>query len=221
MEYISIVNWKKYQHYKDRRPTWIKLLIDIIDEFDADGLPKKFHPLPDSAKLTLVLLLCLRANYNKYIPYPNKKWLKDRLGLNQINLQPLIDAGFIVIGTEVVQGDTEVIRDRPKVLPPEKDKDKESESDILKTKEENLDFSSTIESYKNLFNETFKPDTQYEINTFNKLAKGCHEISKDCKNHYQYIINEIADMKEYCKTHNKNDTDLKKMFVKKINKELT
>jgi hypothetical protein len=109
MATIQIKNWEKFQHYKDRRPTWVKLLIEIIDEFDQDGMPKKFHKLPDSAKLTFILLACLRANYNKHIPYPSEKWLKDRLGIQKLDLQPLVNAGFVVVDTELIQDDTETL----------------------------------------------------------------------------------------------------------------
>jgi len=121
--HIDIKNWEKFQHYKDRRPTWVKLLIEIIEEFDDDGLPKKFHKLPDSAKLTFILLACLRANYNKHIPYPSDKWLKKRLGISTVNLQPLVDAGFIYIDTEMIQDDTELIQDSTKVLAPERERE--------------------------------------------------------------------------------------------------
>jgi len=123
---ITIKNWSKFQHYKDRKPSWIKLLIEIIDPFDADGLPKKFHAMPDSAKLTFILLACLRANYNKHIPYPSDKWLRERLGITTLNLQPLVDAGFITIdtdliqnGTDLVQNDTDVFTTCTNSLPPE------------------------------------------------------------------------------------------------------
>jgi len=132
IRHINIKNWSKFQHYKDRRPTWIKLLIEIIDPFDSDGEPKKFHALPDSAKLTFILLVCLRANYNKHVPYPEDKWLKERLGINALNLQPLIDTGFICIDTDLVQDDTDLVQIRPKLLPPEREREtytKETETE--------------------------------------------------------------------------------------------
>lgn len=114
MDCIEIVNWSKFQQYKDRRPNWIKLLIEIIEEFDADGNPKKFHKMPDAAKLTFILLACLRANYNKHIPFPSEKWLKKRLGVKRLSLQPIIDAGFIKINTGVaVQNGTKVYENAP------------------------------------------------------------------------------------------------------------
>lgn len=102
MASIKINNWEKFQHYKDRRPIWIKLLIEIIEEFDANGEPKKFFVLPDSAKLSFVLLACLRANYNGKIPYPSDKWLRKRLGIKKLMLQPLVDTGFITIDSDTV-----------------------------------------------------------------------------------------------------------------------
>jgi hypothetical protein len=44
-----IKNWKKFQHFKDRRPPWIKLYRDILD--DAD-----FFELSDGDAKTLILL---------------------------------------------------------------------------------------------------------------------------------------------------------------------
>jgi len=97
MKYITIEHWERHQHYKDRRPKWIKLEIEIIEEFDADGNFKKFHPMDDTAKLTFICLLCLRANFNGKIPFKSEKWLTDRLGIENINLQPLVNAGYISI----------------------------------------------------------------------------------------------------------------------------
>jgi len=124
---IIINHWDKFQQYKDRRPNWIKLLIEIIDEFDADGNPKKFHKMPDSAKLTFILLACLRANYNSYIPYPNNKWLKTRLGIGKLDLQPVIDAGFISINTNPVQNCTELYE---KDTPERENRDREQRERI-------------------------------------------------------------------------------------------
>jgi len=97
MKYITIEHWERHQHYKDRRPKWIKLEIEIIEEFDADGNFKKFHPMPDDAKLTFICLLCFRANFNDKIPYKDEKWLAKQLGIETINLQPLVNAGYISI----------------------------------------------------------------------------------------------------------------------------
>jgi len=99
MKHITITNWHLHQHYKNRRPPWIKLLTEIIDQYDKNGEPKKFYRLPDSAKLTFVGLLCLRSRYETKIPYPSRKWLSMQTGIKNINLQPLIETGFITVAS--------------------------------------------------------------------------------------------------------------------------
>jgi hypothetical protein len=179
MDSINIKNWENFQHYKDRRPKWIKLLIEIIDEFDADGMPKKFFSLPDSAKLTFVLLACLRANYNKHIPYPSDKWLKNRLGVQTVNLQPLIKAGFITI-------DTELIQDCPKSLPPETERETEGETEGKKEKKKYMDFVLlTKEEYKKLVDQFGEAGASERISNLNTYigSKG-----KKYKSHYFTIL---------------------------------
>ena len=127
MKYIKIKNWDDFQAFKDgRKIKWIKLLIDIIDEFDHKGFPKKFYKMPDSAKLTFLALICLKPRYSEQIPYPSDKWLKEQLGIRTLNLQPIISNGFIEICTESVQSRTEPYESVP---------EKEIEKEIEKEKE--------------------------------------------------------------------------------------
>ena len=100
MEYIHIVNWEKTQHYKHRNPPWIRLYTEITEEFDKDGNEKKFHSMPDDAKLTFLMLLCLSSKFVNNIPYKSDNWLKDRLGIISINLQPLVINGYIEIASK-------------------------------------------------------------------------------------------------------------------------
>ena len=127
MKYIEVVNWDKFQHYKDRRPNWVKLYIEIIEEFDGDGDSKKFHSLPDDSKLTFLMILCLRAHFNKHVPFPSEKWLKRRLGIKRVRLQPLVDSGFIVIDTDSV---SEPYQADTVCLPPEREREREKEKEI-------------------------------------------------------------------------------------------
>jgi len=146
MQYITIKNWEKFQHYKDRNPPWIKLLVEIIDEFDENDEPKKFHSLPDSAKLTFILLACLRSRHRSKIPYKYDKDIKKKLGIKRLNLQPLIDAGFITIDSNSVakpyQLATKTLAQRQRT---------ETETETEKEKEKYLKFVFlTKEEYKKL-----------------------------------------------------------------------
>lgn len=62
MSYLAVTKFEKYQHYKNRRPTWIKFYVALLD-------PK--HPLnelPVSTRYLFDRLLLLAAEYNNAIP---------------------------------------------------------------------------------------------------------------------------------------------------------
>lgn len=58
---ISVKNWKKFQHFRDRRPPWIKLYRDILDD------PEWFALSGDEAKL-LVMLWVIASESDGYLP---------------------------------------------------------------------------------------------------------------------------------------------------------
>lgn len=137
MNYIRIPNFDNFQAYHDgRRITWIKLLIEIIERFDVQGREKKFYGLPDQSKLTFILLLCLRSHYADKIPFPSEKWIKDRLGLERVLLNPLVNTGFITIDTDSVQSCTSPYRNVP---------EREKEKEIEREKEKENDIESIFE----------------------------------------------------------------------------
>ena len=94
---VEIRNWRHFQHYKDRRPPWVKLYTEILDDFDEDGNPKQFRALPDTAKLTFLMLLALASRYNGIIPTDDPQWLATHTGLapESVNLAPLLQAKYI------------------------------------------------------------------------------------------------------------------------------
>jgi hypothetical protein len=59
---VRIKNWKKFQHFKDRRPPWIKLYRDLLDD-------KEWHDLdPKAAKLLVMLWLIASESDNGELP---------------------------------------------------------------------------------------------------------------------------------------------------------
>lgn len=58
---FRIKNWGKFQHFKDRRPPWIKLYRDILDDPDWFALD------PKSAKV-LVMLWLMASEDDGYLP---------------------------------------------------------------------------------------------------------------------------------------------------------
>lgn len=191
MNYISICNWEKHQHYKDRiRIHWIKLKIDIIEEFDENDEPKSFYKLPDQAKLTYVCLLCLRAKHNKRIPYKSDEWLAEQLGIASVDLGPLVAAGYINIDTD---GVPEPYQNRTTLVAVDKEKErkeyKEREEELIKrvgaeappedlTKED-LEESSLIKIKGELAKLT---ETLYQEKIFREAPKFKNQMLKQGKN---------------------------------------
>lgn len=89
---LEIRNWKKYQHYKDRNPPWIKLHWELLTSMDWVTL--------DDASRVLAIACMLIASRNE------GRIRADSLGLSYLertahlnakpNLKPLIDCGFLV-----------------------------------------------------------------------------------------------------------------------------
>lgn len=73
MAYLSIRNWKRYQHYKERRPPWIKFYVDILDDEELLELPAWTQLLWDR-------LLLLAAKKDNAIP-KNSEWICSRTGI--------------------------------------------------------------------------------------------------------------------------------------------
>jgi hypothetical protein len=58
---LRIKNWAKFQHFKDRRPPWVKLYRDILDD-------REWHRLNPSAAKVLVMLWLIASESDGYLP---------------------------------------------------------------------------------------------------------------------------------------------------------
>lgn len=108
MRYLSIKNLRKYQHYKNRRPPWIKLHREVLSDY-------AFGCLQDASKAHLMLLWLLATEYDNRIPC-DPEWLGRKLeAQSPINLDELVSAGFVEVyeadGT-LVNGASDVLASR-------------------------------------------------------------------------------------------------------------
>lgn len=88
MEYLSVVNWHEYQHYKERNPPWIKLHNKILDCYE-------YGCLQDASKLLLLSLYLLASRTENKIPN-DLEWIKAKAMIKgKIDLKPLIENRFI------------------------------------------------------------------------------------------------------------------------------
>jgi hypothetical protein len=103
MTYLQIKNWEKFQQYKDREPTWIKLHRELLNDYE-------FSRLPDAAKAHLMLIWLLASQMGNKLPC-DARWLTQKIGATStVDLNALIDSGYLV----PYQNDTET-----KTIPPE------------------------------------------------------------------------------------------------------
>ena len=79
---LRVKNWKKFQHFKDRRPPWIKLYRDLLDD-------KEWHRLDaESAKVLVMLWLIASEDFGNL---PDVETLAFRLRKSDSDVQTAID----------------------------------------------------------------------------------------------------------------------------------
>jgi hypothetical protein len=77
MNDMRIKNWSKFQHFKDRRPPWVKLYRDILDDMD-------WHQLdPLASKVLVTLWLLASEDENQQGTLPDIKTIAWRLRLTE------------------------------------------------------------------------------------------------------------------------------------------
>jgi len=79
MKYLSVPNLDKHQHYKDRRPPWIKLHASLLQDYE-------FSLLTDSEKYQIIAIWLLASQLNNKIP-DNSSWLCGQIQASKINLR--------------------------------------------------------------------------------------------------------------------------------------
>lgn len=85
---LRVKGWEKFQHYKDRRPPWIKLYNEVLDDYD-------FGRLPDASKWHLIAIWLLASRTDNAIP-DDERWLARMIGAHEpVDIQSLVSAGFV------------------------------------------------------------------------------------------------------------------------------
>ena len=89
--YIKPKGWSDFQHYKDRKPTWIKLHRDLLDNYD-------FHCLPVASKALAPCLWLLASEYEDGAIPADMHLIAFRMRMSPDDvmsaLEPLINKGF-------------------------------------------------------------------------------------------------------------------------------
>jgi len=87
--YLTVKNWKEFQHYADRSPPWIKLHRSVLDDYE-------FSALPDATKAHLMLIWLLASSNEGRVP-SDPAWLSRRLATTEtVDLDALVRSGFLI-----------------------------------------------------------------------------------------------------------------------------
>ena len=86
---LIVVNWGRFQHYKDRNPPWIKFHTSLLDDYE-------FQRLPDAAKWQLLLLWLVAARQDNRIP-DDGEWLASlfHVAEDELQIDLLVDRGWL------------------------------------------------------------------------------------------------------------------------------
>lgn len=83
-EFYEVKNWKTFQHYSDRNPSWIKLHRSLLNDHT-------FAKLSDGEKAQIVLIWLFAAGELGRIPN-DAAFLKGKLSLNRLPNLPRFEA---------------------------------------------------------------------------------------------------------------------------------
>lgn len=88
MQYLRVINFEKFQHYKDRHPTWIKLYRDLWSD-------QRFTRLTEFERYCLVSFFMIASQNNNQIPFDDK-WLRGEVRtVKKLPIDSLVLAGWI------------------------------------------------------------------------------------------------------------------------------
>lgn len=88
MRFLRVVNFDKWQHYKNRNPPWIKLYNGLLDNYE-------FAQLPDATKWHFIASTLLASRSNNKIP-DDAAWVARMIGATEpVDIDALVSAGFL------------------------------------------------------------------------------------------------------------------------------
>jgi len=118
MRHLAVKNFEHFQHYKDRRPPWIKLYQEVLEDYE-------FTRLQDASRSHLLAIWLLASRYENRIPY-DADWIgRAILASSPVDLDVLISAGFLT----VCDGASDTLAGRKQDAKPETEEETEAEKE--------------------------------------------------------------------------------------------
>jgi len=130
---FKIRNWRKFQMYKDRNPTWICVHVALLDDLDWEDIPdvEKWH-------IIAIWLLAADRDHPKDAGFEDgpslrydAEWIQRKCSLeSKPNLDRLVSLGYITCNELV----TDSLRTRYDTVPSETETEAQTETDSLSSK---------------------------------------------------------------------------------------
>lgn len=109
--FLKVRNFERFQHYRDRRPPWIKLYRDLWND-------PRFFDLAESDRYFLISFFIIASQNDNKVP-ANEKWLKREMATQRaIPIEALVDSGWLEVIVE---------HDASTLLPPYPETERETE----------------------------------------------------------------------------------------------
>ena len=133
-------DWDKHQHYKDRKPQWIKLHRDLLNDFS-------YSLVRIGTKATLPLLWLLACEYEDGVIDATIEEISFRIHIDKNTVQTAIDelveVGYFTLDSTLVQNGTEPY--------PREEKRRDREETEKEEKQKKFTFKlSQVTQYENL-----------------------------------------------------------------------
>jgi len=145
---MQIRNWKKFQHFKDRKPPWVKLYRDILDDLD-------WHELDATASKVLIMCWLIASEDDGRLPPVKTLAFRLRMSEKQTNdclnkLSHWLEQDDISVISEQYQSDS---------LETERETEKETEAEKKRgTKGSRLSTDFELPDSWTEFCQTERPD---------------------------------------------------------------
>jgi len=118
-----VKNWSNFQHYKDRKPAWIKLHRDILDDYS-------FQTMPDASRALAPCIWLLASEYEEGAIPADHQMLAFRFRRTEKEIReaikPLIDRGFLYLE----QNASKPLAERKQSAMPEEEEEREKEEEV-------------------------------------------------------------------------------------------
>jgi uncharacterized phage protein (TIGR02220 family) len=184
-----IKNWSKHQHFKDRRPPWIKIHREILDD------PEWFDLTGEEAKHLIMLWLIASEDEDMEGKLPSLKKIAFRLRVSESKAQQTLNK----LTNFLIQDDIKAISECCQVDAPETETETETEKETEKEKETATETTKGISisqmqeiiDYMNVVGDTKYHLTQNAKDNLKKIDKEGFSVDQ--------IKNAIIKQHDQCK----------------------